>query len=106
MSYLIVSRKGVTWNEMKELIPNLTDEDIKLFTDIFGFLLVSYVPPTDTSASQASLPHTFIFFKHASFKKAVKDSIEALKNDQSRAMLHKNMATIIEKQEPTNQFMW
>lgn len=51
MSYFIVSRKGITWNEMKELIPTLTDDDIKLFTDIFGFLLVSYVPPTDHSGS-------------------------------------------------------
>jgi hypothetical protein len=26
-----VSRKGITWQELKELIPSLTDDDINLF---------------------------------------------------------------------------
>jgi hypothetical protein len=57
---------------MRELIPNLTDEDIELFQKIFGFLLVSYMPDNNISASQSQLPQSFIFFKHPSFKKAVR----------------------------------
>ena len=58
------------------------------------------------SASQSVLPQSFIFFKHPSFKKAVRNTIESLVNDQTRAQLHKNLATLIEKQEPANQFLW
>lgn len=43
-----------------------------------------------------------MFYKHPSFKKAVKETIETVKIDQSRAQLHKNLAAMIEKQEPTN----
>ena len=63
LAYIYVSRKGITWRELKELIPALTDEDIKL---------------------------------------AVRETIECLKVDSSRAALHKNLATLIEKHEPTN----
>ena len=31
LSYIYVSRKGITWQELRELIPNLTDEDIDIF---------------------------------------------------------------------------
>jgi len=82
----------VTWAELKELIPSLSDDDIKLFQDVFGFLLVTYVPPSESQSLQGhssrvgmSVPQTFIFFKHASFKKAVKETIEVIKNDQTRA---------------------
>jgi ABC-type transporter MlaC component len=51
LSYIYVSRKGITWQELRELIPNLTDEDIELFQSIFGFLLVSYMPDNNISAS-------------------------------------------------------
>ena len=108
LSYIYVSRKGITWQELRELIPNLNDEDIEIFQQIFGFLLVSYMPENNisASASQSVLPQSFIFFKHPSFKKAVRHTIESLINDQTRAQLHKNLATLIEKQEPANQFLW
>jgi hypothetical protein len=78
-----VSRKGITWQELRELIPNLNDEDIEIFQQIFGFLLVSYMPENNisASASQSVLPQSFIFFKHPSFKKAVRHTIESLIND-------------------------
>jgi hypothetical protein len=102
LAYIYVSRKGITWRELKELIPALTDEDIKLFQDIFGFLLISYAPDNNTSSTGISFREAFIFYKHASFKKAVRETIECLKVDSSRAALHKNLATLIEKHEPTN----
>jgi len=90
------------------MIPSLNDDEIELFQQIFGFLLVSYMPENNisASASQSVLPQSFIFFKHPSFKKAVRNTIESLVNDQTRAQLHKNLATLIEKQEPANQFLW
>ena len=94
-----MSRKGITWQELKELIPTLNEEDIKLFQEVFGFLLIRYVPAENSNASSSmtnqtvnvlehqnsQLGQTFIFFKHAGVKKAVKETIEALKNDQTRA---------------------
>jgi hypothetical protein len=106
LSYITVSRKGISWQELKDLLPSLSDDDIKLFTEVFGFLLVQYSPPNNTGESGQPLQQQFIFFKHASFKKALRETIEPLKNDQSRAQLHKNLANLIERQEPTNQFMW
>lgn len=64
------------------------------------------MPDNNVSASQTQLPQQFIFFKHATFKKAIRQTIEPLVNDHERAQLHKNLATLIEKQEPTNQFLW
>lgn len=106
LGYILVSRKGLTWQELRELIPSLTDEDIQLFIDIFGFLLVTYAPPDadPLSAGRPGIP--FVFFKHASFKKAVKESIEVIANETTRAQFHKNIALMIEKQETHNQFMW
>lgn len=78
-----MSRKGITWNELKELVhPSLSDEDIKVFKDLFGFLLVQYAPPNE---SQTGIGESFIFFKHASFKKAVKETIESIKNEQTKS---------------------
>jgi hypothetical protein len=106
LAYILVCRKGITWGELKELIPTLSDDDIKLFQEIFGFLLIQYTPPNNIGESGVLLQQQFIFFKHASFKKAIKETIDLVINDQMRAQLHKNLAGIIEKQEPTNQFMW
>jgi len=39
----------VTWQEVKELIPSLTDDEINLFNEVFGFLLVNYSPKTSAS---------------------------------------------------------
>jgi hypothetical protein len=85
LGYILVSRKGLTWQELRELIPALTNEDIQVFIDIFGFLLVTYAPPDadPLSAGRPSIP--FVFFKHASFKKAVKESIEVIANETTRA---------------------
>ena len=49
---------------------------------------------------------TFIFFKHATFKKAAKECIEGIKNENTKAQFHRNIANLIEKQETSNQFMW
>jgi hypothetical protein len=68
----MISRKGVTWEELRELIPNLTNEDVQVFTDIFGFLLVSHT--TEDSRGSVS-GNTFLFFKHANFKRAANETI-------------------------------
>ncbi len=52
---------------------------------IFGFLFI--------------IEHDNIFIKHATMKKAVRESLDILKNEDQKIILHRNLAMVIEKEQ-------
>jgi hypothetical protein len=84
LSYILVSRKGITEAELFELIPNLSETHMNRVMSVFGFLMVK--------------EKDFIFIKHASFHKAIKESLTSCSNQEAKMILHRNIATVIEKQ--------
>lgn len=61
LGYIYVSRKGITEQELLELIPTLSEQELHRFLSVFGFLLIK--------------EQQQIFFKQASFRKAVKECV-------------------------------
>ncbi|CDW91345.1 histidine acid phosphatase family protein [Stylonychia lemnae] len=84
IGYIYVSRKGVTEKELFELIPSLSDQQFQRFMSVFGFALVK--------------EQEQIFIKHSSFKKAVRESVQLIKNEDQKIVLHRNLSTVIEKE--------
>ena len=84
MGYIYISRKGISRQEILELIPSLTDLQLNRFLSIFGFVFVQ--------------EQEQIFIKHASFKKAVRDTIQLIQNEDQKIILHRNLSMVIEKE--------
>lgn len=67
VGYIYVSRKGISESELYELIPTLTETQFKRFMSIFGFLLIK--------------EKDYIFIKHGSFKRAIREKISCIKSE-------------------------
>jgi hypothetical protein len=68
LGYIYCSRKGISETELFELIEGLTEIQMQRFQSVFGFLFVQ--------------DHDFIFIKHASFRKAIRECVSVVKDEE------------------------
>ena len=84
LGYLYVSRKGISEVELLELIEGLTENQMQRFLSVFGFLLVR--------------DKDYMFIQHNSFRKAIKETIDIVQNDDKAMILSRNLSAVIEKE--------